>query len=521
MNYAFPPDTREIFKIIRQITEANPFSPERLRWHEQILRRPLDTEPLHLSNWQARQKINEATLRLLEDCLAEVREDIHRHADQISSEDQELYRIAVWFQTYHQALEGMDRYMARCEREPDQNPPVGEHLYDDFKAQLQTGLRLIPGNAPHESLLEMNESETAELFAFSFQLWRGFSGIIRRLIGRSAPAARLREEVWEAIFTRRLLWSFNYLKSRMANFSTLILGASGTGKDLVAEAIATAQFIPYDPRTDRFAINYTAANQVINLSALTPTLIESELFGHVKGAFTGATENRQGLLEKCSPYGALFLDEIGDLSEEIQVKLLRVLQSREFYPLGSRKPARFQGRILSATNRDIAALIQEGRMREDFLYRLGAVVIRVPTLSQRLRECPDEGAELLRAILLRVLGQVDETVYRELEERIRPWIKAGYPWPGNVREFEQCVRSMLVGSRYNPLVSPAGAGDALHQLFLRMEQSQAPIEEILAFYSHHVLNSCGNYQAAAERLGVDWRTVKKYVHQYEKLAHPG
>jgi len=198
------------------------------------------------------------------------------------------------------------------------------------------------------------------------------------------------------------------------------------------------------------------------------------------------------------------------------VKLLRVLQSREFYPLGGRKPARFHGRILSATNRDIAALIQEGRMREDFLYRLGAVVIRGPTLSQRLRECPDEGAELLRAILLRVLGQIDETVYGELEERIRPWIAAGYPWPGNVREFEQCVRSMLVGSRYNPLVSPTAARDELHQLFLRMEQSQAKIEEILALYCHHVLNACGNYQAAAERLSVDWRTVKKYVNQYEK-----
>ena len=242
MNYTFPPDTREILKTIRRITEANPFSPERLRWHEHILRRPLDTEPLHLSNWQARQKINEATLRLLEDCLAELREDIHRHADHISPGDQELYRIAVWFQTYHQALDGMDRYMERCEREPDQNPPVGDNLYLEFKANLQTGLRLVPGDAPHDSLLEMNEAETAELFAFSFQLWRGFSGIIRRLIGRSAPAARLREEVWEAIFTRRLLWSFNYLKARMANFSTLILGASGTGKDLVAEAIATAQF---------------------------------------------------------------------------------------------------------------------------------------------------------------------------------------------------------------------------------------------------------------------------------------
>jgi transcriptional regulator with AAA-type ATPase domain len=426
------------------------------------------------------------------------------------ADDKELYRNGVWIWAYYNFIQDFDRHREAAERDPDREIQVGEELYGRFLSALSQYLQLGNGPGNRADRLRMNEKDTADLFAFCFQLRRGWHGILRRIVGISPSAAQLRMSIWVAIFTRRLLWSYQYLKDRMADFSTLILGDSGTGKDLVAEIIGTSQFIPYLPGEDRFAINFLNGYHPVNLSSLTPTLIESELFGHTRGAFTGATSARIGHLEECSPYGALFLDEIGDLSGEIQVKLLRVLQSREFYPSGGGKAKRFHGRILSATNRDIPALVAEGSMREDFLYRIGTNVIRVPTLSQRLSEKPEEASTLLQHVLGKVLGGIDEAVFEELERKILALVKADYPWPGNVREFEQCVRTLLIASEYDPLIPAGQPPKGLKGLLARMERSEATLAEVLEEYCTHAFEIAGSYQAAADRLEADWRTVKKH-----------
>src|SRR5262249_20140703 len=162
------------------------------------------------------------------------------------------------------------------------------------------------------------------------QVRRAFHFIYRNILGESAPAVRLRAAVWESIFTRDIRRYRRSLFRRMGDVATLIVGPSGTGKELVARAIGLARYIPFDPDREAFVEDYAGAFYSLNPSALSPTLIESELFGHRRGAFTGAVEDRIGWLEACRPLGTVFLDEIGELDPAIQVKLLRVLQTREF-----------------------------------------------------------------------------------------------------------------------------------------------------------------------------------------------
>src|SRR5207245_2420943 len=199
----------------------------------------------------------------------------------------------------------------------------------------------------------------------------------------------------------------------------------------------------------------------LNLAALSPTLIESELFGHRRGAFTGALEDRKGWFEACPPLGTVFLDEIGDVDAAIQVKLLRVLQTRTFQRLGDTAARRFEGKVIAATNRYLGAAIEAGRFREDFYYRLCSDLIVTPSLAAQLRDSPDELSRLVRAIARRVAGDAEaEGLADEAEQWIREHLGPDYPWPGNVRELEQCVRNVLIRGSYEPRRSRNGNGDA-------------------------------------------------------------
>ncbi len=515
MAYQLSKDSKHVLEQVYKITVANPFSHERVELENQLLEKTGTAEPYHFSNQYAKNQTEEIN-NLLHATLQEVEPHLFEHQDQVSLEEKELYRYAVWFWIYHKYIGEFEALREQCESQPDEAPRVHSEFYHGYIRDLQEFLNLRDPAKNQYDPLCMNHEDCEELFAFCFQLWRGFHEIITRIVGRSESAAALRCETWEAIFTRRLLWSFRYVKDRMANFSTLILGPSGAGKDGVAAAIGYSQFIPFDLETYCFAVNPYNAYLPVNLSALSPTLIESELFGHTKGAFTGATAARKGMLEECSAYGALFLDEVGELSPEIQVKLLRVLQHREFHALGGGKARHFQGRIVSATNKDLSELVEDNRLREDFLYRLGSVVIRVPPLAQRFHEDPGEADELRHFIVERVLGQVDPSVEEELGERIADLVRAGYQWPGNIREFEQCIRSLIVKSSYEPLVSPPPVEDELEALFESMKYGKATIDDVLAVYCSHVYKKEGSYQSAAKTVDADWRTVKKYAELKEK-----
>ena len=198
------------------------------------------------------------------------------------------------------------------------------------------------------------------MFACFYQIRRAFHLIFRHLIGASRPAATLRAAVWQSIFTHDMRRYRRSLYRRMHDVTTLVTGPSGTGKELVARAIGLSRYIPFDPDREAFVADLDDAFHALNLSALSPTLIESELFGHRKGAFTGALEDRVGWLESCPPHGTVLLDEIGDVDASIQVKLLRVLQTREFQRIGETAPRQFLGKLIASTNRDLASEMRAG-----------------------------------------------------------------------------------------------------------------------------------------------------------------
>jgi transcriptional regulator with PAS, ATPase and Fis domain len=246
----------------------------------------------------------------------------------------------------------------------------------------------------------------------------------------------------------------------------------------------------------------------LNLSAMSPTLIESELFGHRRGAFTGAVADRAGFLEVCPPLGTVFLDELGDLDTGIQVKLLRVIQTRTFQRLGETTDRRFHGKIIAATNRNLAAAMAAGRFREDLYYRLCSDLISTPTLAEQLEDAPEDLANLVRHIARRLVEREADALAEEALAWIARNLGPGYAWPGNIRELEQCVRNVLVRGEYRPARAGADGAPALAR---QIESGALTAEDLLQRYCAIVYRISGSYEAAARRLGLDRRTVKARV----------
>jgi two-component system nitrogen regulation response regulator GlnG len=204
-----------------------------------------------------------------------------------------------------------------------------------------------------------------------------------------------------------------------------VTGESGTGKELVARALHR-----HSPRGNGPFI-------ALNTSAIASELLESELFGHERGAFTGADATRRGRFEQADG-GTLFLDEIGDMSAALQVRLLRVLAEGEFYRVGGNVPIRVDVRVIAATHQDLDALVKHGRFREDLLHRLNVIRIRVPALRERAGDIPELLAHYL-ATAARELGVEPKTLTRRAQDRL-----VGFAWPGNVRQLVNAARRLTV-----------------------------------------------------------------------------
>jgi len=350
----------------------------------------------------------------------------------------------------------------------------------------------------------------ARLFAIFFQSRRAFHFVYHQILGTSRAAAALRTSVWESVFTHDPLRYLDHLHGRMHEVSTLILGPSGTGKELVASAIGLSRFIGFDVKRRRFRTDFRDQFHALHVAAMSKTLIESELFGHKKGAFTGAGEDRAGHLEGKWPSDTVFLDEIGELDGEVQVKLLRVLQSRKFHRLGDTQSREFGGKVVAATNRDLSEEMAAGRFRGDLYYRLCADIIHTPSLREQLGGSLDELRHLVTVILQRTLGSAEPELIDGIVCGIDDSVGVSYSWPGNMRELEQCVRNLLIHDRYTPpdAVTPAGG---LQALFSEMQGAQADMDRVMSAYSTWVYAQKGSFEKAARALGVDRRTVSKYV----------
>src|SRR5689334_1225005 len=286
--------------------------------------------------------------------------------------------------------------------------------------------------------------------------------------------------------------------------TVLIIGDSGTGKELVARSI--------HQHSTRSSGTFVA----VNCGALTETLLEAELFGHVRGAFTGAVSDRRGLWEEAAG-GTLFLDEIGDTSPALQVKLLRALQEGEIRRVGSSRSTQVDARVLAATNRNLEREVKTGKFREDLFYRLSVVTLRVPALSERRTDIPLLAERFLGIVL-------DREGHKQLalsEETVRTLV--AYDWPGNVRELESAIEYAVLHARGNEIVPddlPAklqsdqvrsAARSPLSALF----EDLPALDELERRYLLYVLEVAGgNRTRAAEVLGIDRRTLYRMIERH-------
>jgi transcriptional regulator with AAA-type ATPase domain len=401
----------------------------------------------------------------------------------LSDEERRLVEPALLYVTYHRYVPQIDAHIERQARQS--GAPLAVPFADEVIGDL-----VRAGFA---------EETAARYLALYFQLRRAFYFIYRSLAGECESMRRLREALWNNVFTHDMRGYDAALWNRMEDFSTLLVGETGTGKGQAAAAIGRSGFIPYLPGERRFTANFAETFIAINLSQFPETLIESELFGHRKGAFTTAIDHHEGVFGRCSAHGALFLDEIGEVSVPIQIKLLQVLQERTFTPLGGREKKRFSGRVIAATNRPPDSL------RRDFFYRLCSDVIHVPTLRQRIAESDGELPALVRIVVERITGS------RALVDKVLESLPKGYAWPGNVRELEQAVRRILLTGRYTPEAIAAENADEDALLVEKLRAGELTAAELLARYSAMLHRRLGTYAEVAKRTGLDPRTTRKYV----------
>jgi len=411
-----------------------------------------------------------------------------------TGEERETMRLVFLFDVYQRFYAALDALVAEQIRLGDTPAPVP--FARDVLAELHR--RGFPRDEALRSL------------AIFFQIRRAAHFIQHGLVGRSACMKELRRQLWQNVFTHDIRWYERHLWDRMEDFSTMLLGETGTGKGTAAAAVGRSAFIPFEERKGTFAESFMRGFVALNLSQFPETLIESELFGHRKGAFTGAIEAHEGVFARCSPHGAIFLDEIGDASVPAQIKLLQVLQERVFSPVGSRERLRFRGRVIAATNRPLAELRSRGLFRDDFYYRLCSDTITVPPLRQRLREDRRDLPDLLAHLLTRLTGAPSPELVETIAASLSESVGRDYAWPGNVRELEQAVRRILLKHRYegDERVVAKDRGSA----WLRaVEAGSLDADALLGGYCALLYEECGNYQEVARRTGLDVRTVRRYL----------
>jgi DNA-binding NtrC family response regulator len=484
-------EDREFFELVSRAAFSNPFSDDRVELDLKIAGcspRASDEERVHRVVAAVRQHIDRLAV--------EGKADLNR----FSAEDRFMMQSSFLFEVFHHFIPQLDRMILEQVRSGETTCSV-PFARDALEMLARRGF---------------SRADSERFFGMFYQVRRAFHFIVNGLIGESPSMKQLRRHLWTNVFTHDIRWYERYLWNRMEDFSTLLLGETGTGKGTAAAAIGRAGFIPFDPGkgcfTESFARNFIA----INLSQYSESLIESELFGHRKGAFTGAIEHHQGIFSRCSPHGAIFLDEIGDVSMPVQVKLLQVLQERTFSPVGSHEKLRFNGRVMAATNKPLDRLRREGQFRDDFFYRLCSDIIVVPSLRRRLEEDPRELDAMLAHVVLRMLGESAPDLVRMVREVIERDVGPHYPWPGNVRELEQAVRRILLTNHYVGHLDTTARDEGPRELAASMEAGGLDAQGLLSAYCAMLHERFGTYEEVARRTRLDRRTVKRYVERARK-----
>jgi len=323
--------------------------------------------------------------------------------------------------------------------------------------------------------------------------------------GSSALMLETRRATWAACFGDSLMHALA-LEKVIEDHDVLILGETGTGKEAIAYAVQEGSIGP--------ETGGPAPRSALNAAAIPETLVESELFGHVKGAFTGASETRKGKI-RMAHGGCFFLDEVGDLKPTTQVKLLRVMETDEVHPLGSDKSHEAACRYVAATHRDIEQMVEDGEYRRDLYQRLAGNVLRLPPLRDRPEDIPEIGRIFVKRFLPD--GQLPQT-----RKRLFDWLESReaqrYSWPGNVRGLQNALRNLLLGL-------PAGTGGGTAPLShpdaellpATIRECNATMKDVEDWYLARVLDhTADNLAQSARILGVDRTTVRRRARKLSK-----
>lgn len=303
------------------------------------------------------------------------------------------------------------------------------------------------------------------------------------IIGRSGAINRVLELVEQVAHTK---------------VSVLITGESGVGKELVADAIHNGS-----PRRESPFVK-------VHCAALSESLLESELFGHEKGAFTGATSQRKGRFELAHG-GTIFLDEIGEINPSVQIKILRVLQEKAFERVGGEKTIRVDTRVIAATNRDLKTEVEKGHFREDLYYRLNVVNIHVPPLRERKDDIP-----LLASAFLEQFSRENDKAIEGIENKASTMLY-NYNWPGNIRELRNCMESAVVLCKKHiigPEDLPPGVRTNEEEGVIRIELGSTMAEAEKAIIRHTLKGVNNNKSKAADVLGIGRKTLHRKIHDY-------
>ncbi len=479
-------EDREFFALVSRAAFVNPFSEERDELDARIAEAEGPSPDL-IARLLAR----------LEGRLGALEERGELMAAHFVAEDWSTIEHAVLFESFHRFVAPLDALI---------------------EAQLAAGessieVRFADDLLRHLARRGLSTERAVRMLALFWQMRRAYYFIAGGLVGVSPSMRRLREALWNDLFTHDLVRYERLLWNRLEDFSLILRGETGSGKGQAAAALGRSGFVPFDERKGAFAASFTELFVPMNLSQFPETLIESELFGHKKGAFTGAVDSHAGAFSRCSANGAIFLDEIGEVSIPVQIKLLRVLQERVFTPVGSHEERPFEGRVIAATHRDLAQMRSEKRFRDDFYYRLCSDVIEVPPLRVRFVEEPRELDVLLEHVVRRIVGAPDEEVVARSRAAIEAGIPEGYDWPGNVRELEQCVRRVLLCGRCGPDASAPRNLDAAERFLSDAGAGTLEARDLVARYCALLHARHGTYEEVARITGLDRRTVRKYVQQ--------
>lgn len=486
--YRLTAEEKEFFSSVNQAVLTNPFSDERME---------ADLKIVGMFPGLAASELIKSVVAEVRNKIRKLEEDGKCDLAKFSDNDRMILRSSCLFDIFYYFVPRFDKLI---------------------QEQIITGDRSVKVTFADEAFAlyhkrGFDHDESLQLFALSYQLRRAYYFIHHALVGPSPCMKKLRESLWNKVFTYDIDLYSRYLWNRMEDFSTLILGETGTGKGVAAMSIGRSGFIPFDEKKECFAESFNRSFVSLNLSQFSENLIESELFGHRKGAFTGAVGDHEGVFDQCSPHGSIFLDEIGEVSTPVQIKLLKVLEERVYSPVGSHDEKRFQGRVIAATNRSIEDIRNKSLLRDDFFYRLCSDVIMVPPLRQRIEEDYSELDDLLALTIERITGRPSAELVELTKKTIKDELGTNYAWPGNVRELAQCVRRILLNRSYKSDFESTAATSYPNELARNMDNGTVDAKDLLKGYCRHLYHKFGTYIEVARRTGLDSRTVKKYIDE--------